>query len=116
MAESRLAERIREEREWLGTTREKVAEMLGVELAAVTAWESGEAEPTGDQVEQLARLFHLPVERLHGAPLVVDPKLSYVCGGKDLTHEDLYEVARFAEYLRHSGPGEGADETAGAAQ
>ena len=98
-----LAERIREEREWLGFSCEQAAEKLGVDLSDVEAWESGEAEPTGDQVKRLTRLFGLPKERLRGAPLVVNTGLAYMCGGRNLTHEDLYQVARFTEFLRYSG-------------
>lgn len=99
-----LAERIGEEREWLGLPLEMVAEKAGVEVATVQAWESGESAPTGDQVAVLAALFGLSIERLHGAPLVEDIGHVLLCGSKDPTHEDRYEVARFVEYLRHVAP------------
>jgi hypothetical protein len=73
--------------------------------AEVQAWESGDAEPTEEQLADLARLFGLSVARLHGAPLAMDRDLSYVCGGRDLTHEDQYEVARFFEYLHYANQG-----------
>lgn len=109
-----LAERIREEREWLGFSCEQAAEKLGVELADVEAWESGGLVPTAEQVQRMAALFGLSVERLYGAPLVEDLGGVLLCGGKDLTHEDRYQVARFAEFLRHRHQDELADDAAGA--
>lgn len=95
-----LAERIRGERDWLGLPRDLVAELVGVDLATVEAWEAGALVPSEDQVALLAGLFGLSVERLHGAPLVEDIGGVLMCGG-DPTHDDQYEVVRFAEYLRH---------------
>ncbi len=96
-----LAERIREEREWIGATREQLGDELGVSPAVVETWEAGELVPSEVDMMRLARFFRLSVARLHGEPLREDPKLAVLCGGADLTHGDRYEVARFGEYLRN---------------
>ncbi len=98
-----LAERIREEREWISATCEQLAGMLGEPVGVVEAWEAGESAPTGEQMVRLTGLLGLSVERLHGAPLRSGSGDVLFCGSGDLTHEDRFQVARFAEYLRHRG-------------
>ncbi len=100
MSAPTLAKRIREEREWLGADCGQCADMLGDQVETVEAWEAGGSVPTGEQMVRLTDVLGLSVERLHGAPLVENVGGALMCGG-DPTHDDLYELIRFAEYLRH---------------
>jgi len=98
-----IGERIREEREWCGFTRTYVAQALGVTEVIVGAFEDGTAMPTADQRAQLHLLLGLAPGRLAGRPLVEDlPPGTIACGPGPVTHEDRYQVARFAEFLRYS--------------
>jgi transcriptional regulator with XRE-family HTH domain len=99
-----IAERIRDEREWLGFTRAQVAEKLHRTEATIDAFEEGAMEPTDEELAALADLFGLAPERLRGEPLAEDASMAILCGSKSVTAEDRYQVMRFAEYLRHAGP------------
>lgn len=99
-----VAERIRDEREWTGFSRAQVATDLGVHADTIEAFEAGTQEPTGEQLAALAALFGLTPGRLRGEPLAEDTSMAILCGSKNITSEDRYQVMRFAEYLRHAGP------------
>jgi transcriptional regulator with XRE-family HTH domain len=98
------AERIRDEREWCGFTRAQVAKKLNLPEATIEAFEAGTQEPTAEQVAALAALFGTTPDRLRGEPLAEEPTMAILCGSKDITAEDRYQVMRFAEFLRHAGP------------
>lgn len=98
-----VGERIRDEREWCGFTRAQVATKLGLPEATVDALETGAQEPMGEQLAALAALFGLAPERLRGEPLAEDTSMAILCGSRNVSAEDRYQVMRFAEYLRHAG-------------
>lgn len=52
------------ERARLGLTIEDVAKEVGVNRNSVFRWESGEVEPTAENLEKLARLYGCTVEYL----------------------------------------------------
>ncbi|MGH3381873.1 MAG: helix-turn-helix domain-containing protein [Actinoallomurus sp.] len=105
MAEtSSVAERIRDEREWLGFTRAQVAQKLAMPESMIEAYETGAQVPSHDDLAALTLLFGLAPGRLLGEPLTEDPGMAILCGSKDLTSEDRYTVMRFVEYLHHAGP------------
>jgi transcriptional regulator with XRE-family HTH domain len=98
------AERIRDEREWIGYTRAQVAKKLRLPEATIEAFEAGTQEPTEEELANVAVLFALTPDRLRGEPLAEDPTMAALCDQKDVTSEDRYQVMRFAEFLRHAGP------------
>ena len=108
---SSIAERIRDEREWLGFTQEGLAFGLNLPLDVIVAFESGAKVPDDITLGKLARFFGLTPERLRGEPLTEDLGMAILCGRRDLTSEDRYQVMRFAEYLRHAGPAPAAPES-----
>lgn len=52
------------ERARFGLTIEDVAKKVGVNRNSVFRWESGEVEPTAENLEKLARLYDCTVEYL----------------------------------------------------
>jgi ribosome-binding protein aMBF1 (putative translation factor) len=99
-----VAERIRDEREWCGFTRAQVAEKIHRTEATIEAFEEGAMEPADEELAALAELFGLAPERLRGEPLGEDTSMAILCGSKNVTAEDRYQVMRFAEYLRRTRP------------
>lgn len=63
-----LGENIRTRREELKLPQEYVAEQLGVSRQAVSKWETGQSEPTANNLIQLAEVFEISLSEL------VDPK------------------------------------------
>ncbi|GIH95432.1 helix-turn-helix transcriptional regulator [Planobispora siamensis] len=97
-----LSQRIQEERLYLGYDADDLAQAVGVTAAQVRSWEAGETEPTPEQAQQLCQVLGLPMERLHGADLTIDAETTAIlCGHPGPTHDDLYEVARFKEFLAY---------------
>lgn len=99
-----LAERLRDEREWLGLTLDHIGTVLGVQGIHVAAMERGDIVPTDKELTKLARLYGLTVARLQGEPLAEEPGGVQALAGRTVSPEDRYHVHRFAEYLRHAGP------------
>lgn len=63
-----LGENIRIRREELKLSQEYVAEQLGVSRQAVSKWETGQTEPTANNLIRLAEVFEISLSEL------VDPK------------------------------------------
>jgi transcriptional regulator with XRE-family HTH domain len=103
-----VGERVQEEREWMGLTRAQVASMLGLTEQDAVDIETG-ARPVGErELRRLADLFGLESPaRLQGEPIPAIPNdqrpVCMLADGR-VSHEDLAAVARFAEFLRNSGP------------
>ena len=95
-----LSDRIRQEREYINFPPERMAAELGITADEYAAFESGQAAPTDGELSTIAYLCGTTPARLHGEELRADPRLEQVMAGKDLTHDDVYEVHRFAELLR----------------
>ncbi|MBQ3090788.1 MAG: helix-turn-helix transcriptional regulator [Oscillospiraceae bacterium] len=57
-----LHEQIRQRRQALGLSQEKLAEQLGVSRQAVAKWESGQSAPSTEKLIALARLFNLSLD------------------------------------------------------
>jgi transcriptional regulator with XRE-family HTH domain len=95
-----LSDRIREGREYLNFPPERMAAELGASVAEYVAFESGETVPTGDQLAAIAWLCGTTPERLQGGELRADPRTERAMAGADVTHDDAWEVHRFAEFLK----------------
>ncbi|MEV8634266.1 helix-turn-helix transcriptional regulator [Streptosporangium sp. NPDC051023] len=98
------AQRIAEERDYLGMTRLLVANAMQVTEEEVAAWEVGCTVPDDDEMARLAALFGLPVERLNGADLTIPPPLAIEMTDRGLSSENQWEVARFMEFLQYRRP------------
>ena len=58
--------KIREYREKRGMTKSELAQTMGVDLAAVSRWDSGEAMPRASKLPKLADLFGCTIDELYG--------------------------------------------------
>jgi transcriptional regulator with XRE-family HTH domain len=59
-----LGERIKEERNKLNLSQEKIAEMVGTSRQAVTKWEAGQSKPCMENLIMLAEIFGVSLEEL----------------------------------------------------
>ncbi len=99
-----LAERIRQERSYVGLSQADVAEVLGIPRAAVSALETGKRRVTGLELGRLAELFGTSVDRLLGRDVPADDTTAALFRAtKSLTDADKEQVLRFAEFLRGAG-------------
>jgi transcriptional regulator with XRE-family HTH domain len=103
----RLAERLRDAREYVGLSQDEVAHALGLSRPAVTNIESGNRKVEAMELSKLAKLYRKSAEYLmsgrepmHSAPTQLAFLARAVHG---LSQQDIDEVARFAEFLKHKG-------------
>lgn len=97
-----LSDRIRQERQYAGYTPTEMAARLGIGVGEYAAFEADEAEPSDSLLSTIACLCGTTPDRLRGEDLQADPRVERLLRAKRLTHEDVYEVHRFAEYLRYA--------------
>lgn len=95
-----LPGRIREGREYLNFPPELMAERIGITASDYASFEAGEREPTAPVLARLAWLCGTTPERLRGEDLSADPDIEKAIANGLMTHDDAYEVRRFAEFLR----------------
>src|SRR4051794_29340945 len=99
-----LAERIRQERAYVGLSQADVAEALNIPRAAVSALENGKRRVSGLELGRLAELFGTSVDRLLGRDVPADETTTALFRAtKSLTDADKEQVLRFAEFLRGAG-------------
>jgi len=55
---------IRQHREGLKMSQERLAELLGIDRSAVAKWETGKAMPTADKLPELARILGCTIDDL----------------------------------------------------
>jgi transcriptional regulator with XRE-family HTH domain len=108
-----LAQRLREAREYLGLSQEYVAQQTKIPRPAISEIEAGRRRVESLELKRLATLYDRPLS--HFLASDVPPESQSDAGAsrqaeiewklrnttKDLPPEDIQEVVRFAEYLRH---------------
>lgn len=57
IADIMMAQRLREAREAVGLTQQKVAELLRISRSAVSQWENGETQPDIDKIKELCQIY-----------------------------------------------------------
>ncbi|AVI82531.1 transcriptional regulator [Pseudomonas syringae pv. tomato] len=101
----RLAERLRDAREYVGLSQDEVAHALGVSRPAVTNIESGNRKVEATELSKLAKLYRKSMEYLMTGkdPAPSGPtQLAFLARAVNgLSQQDIDEVARFAEFLKH---------------
>jgi len=103
---SRIAERLRQAREYVGLSQDDVAAALGISRPAVTNIESGTRKVEATELNVLANLYRKSLDfLLTGRETATDgpEQLAFLARAiKGLSDRDLDEVARFAEFLKYS--------------
>jgi transcriptional regulator with XRE-family HTH domain len=102
--QQRLAERLKEAREYLGLSQQFVADHTGIPRVAVSAIEHGKRKVEALELELLARLYKYPVTHFFdeslGEPAAVR---ALAREATDLTASDREQVLRFAQFLKAFG-------------
>lgn len=100
----RLAERLREAREYLGLSQQFVADHTGLPRVAVSAIENGKRTVAALELEALAALYKYPVTYfLDGALDEPAGVRALAREATELTDRDREEVLRFAQFLKVYG-------------
>lgn len=59
-----IGQRIRNSRIEQGVSQESLAELVNVSRQTVSKWENGAAYPSGENLTELSRIFHIPMDAL----------------------------------------------------
>lgn len=102
--QQRLAERLREAREYLGLSQQFVAEHTGIPRVAISAIENGKRKVEALELEALAAVYKYPVTYfLEGALDEPASIRALARAATELTERDREEVLRFAQFLKAYG-------------
>jgi transcriptional regulator with XRE-family HTH domain len=106
--QERLAQRLREAREYLGLSQEFVAEQLGIPRAAVSAMETAKRKVSSLELRQLSRLYRRDYAYfLGGEDEESDQEEAVVAAlyraTKKLSAVDKEQVLKFAQFLQQAG-------------
>lgn len=99
---SRLLQRLKEAREYLGVSQAKVAAYLAVPRSAISEIESGKRAISALELRKISRLYQKPVSWftdniVEGVPADVE---FLARTASELSGTDRVELQRFAEFLK----------------
>ena len=108
----KMAEILKQTREYLGFSQEEVANYLEIPRPAVSLIESGKRKVDSVELAKLSKLYNKPVEVLAGtAKESKDASIQKVAiiqrAIKELGDADRDEVLKFAEFLKSRSKGKG---------
>ena len=102
--QERLAERLREVREYLGLSQEFVAHQSGISRAAVSAIENGKRKVEAVELTALATLYKYPVTYFLDGALEEPASVRAIArAATTLTDRDREQVLQFAQFLKAYG-------------
>ncbi len=105
---ARLAERLREAREYLGLSQQFVADHSGIPRVAISEIENGKRRVEALELDALASLYKHPLSYfLEGALEQPETIRALAREAHDLTETDREEVLRFAQFLKSYGKSRG---------
>jgi transcriptional regulator with XRE-family HTH domain len=101
---TKLAERLREAREYLALSQDEVARAIGISRAAISLIESGQRRVEALELKKLASVYQRSVGSLTGednshTDLPADVQ-HLARAAKGLSSRDREELVRFAEFLQ----------------
>jgi transcriptional regulator with XRE-family HTH domain len=100
----RLAERLRDAREYLGLSQQFVADHTGIPRVAISVIENGKRRVEALELQAFSTLYKYPVTYFLGADLEEPPTVHALAReAKNLTERDRQEVLRFAQFLKAYG-------------
>ncbi|WLG56733.1 helix-turn-helix transcriptional regulator [Pseudomonas extremorientalis] len=101
-----IGDRLRRAREYMGLSQDEVASVLGLPRPSVTNMEQGARKVDAIELNKLAKLYRRTLDYLMTGtePAGDGPEqLAFLARAvKGLSEKDVEEVARFAEFLKHS--------------
>jgi transcriptional regulator with XRE-family HTH domain len=115
--QERLADRLREVREYLGLSQEFVAQQTGISRAAISAIENGKRKVEAMELTALASLYKYPVTYFLDGALEEPASVRAIArAATTLTDRDREQVLQFAQFLKaygqnQPGPPATADDT-----
>lgn len=102
---AKLAERLREAREYLGFSQHQVAQYLSISRSALSNIETAQRKVEAVELKRLATLYKRPMTYFTGEPgppgEALPPDVEHVARkASKLTPKDREELARFADFLQ----------------
>jgi transcriptional regulator with XRE-family HTH domain len=105
---ARLAERLREVREYLGLSQQFVADHSQIPRVAISEIENGKRRVEALELDALAGLYRHPVSYFLGGDLEQTETIRALAReAQGLTETDREEVLRFAQFLKSYGKSRG---------
>src|SRR5579884_372040 len=104
--QERMAQRLREAREYLGLSQEFVAEQLRIPRAAVSAIETAKRKVSSLELKQLSRLYRRDYDYFLGDDETTETEevaAALYRATKKLSERDKEQVLKFARFLEQSG-------------
>lgn len=98
----KLVERLKEAREYIGASQDRVAKFLDVPRSAISDMESGKRNVSAIELQKLAKLYQRPInwftdDVIEGAPADIE----YLARtASQLSDNDVSELQKFAEFLK----------------
>lgn len=102
--QERLADRLREAREYLGLSQEFVAQQTGISRAAISTIENGKRKVEAMELTALASLYKYPVTYFLDGALEEPASVRAIArAATTLTDKDREQVLQFAQFLKVYG-------------
>ncbi|MBD8591210.1 helix-turn-helix domain-containing protein [Peribacillus simplex] len=102
----KLALCLRETREYLGLSQQKVAEYVGLPSSSISEIESGKRKVDDLELQKFSQLFKYPVSYFFGGEIIDDKTVHILARtSQDLTEVDKQQVVKFAHFLKNLGNG-----------
>jgi len=103
---TKIGDRLRQAREYMGLSQDDVALALGLSRPSVTNIELGSRKVEALEMSKLAKLYRRPMEYLltgsEPAPSGPEQLVFLARALNGLSEKDIQEVARFAEFLKQA--------------
>lgn len=104
---SKIGERLKNAREYLGLSQEEVSKVINIPRSALSAIESGQRGVDVLELKALAKIYKLPVSHLTDEspthPELPADIAHLARAASQLAKKDRVELGRFAEYLSARG-------------
>ena len=106
--QEKLAERLREAREYLGLSQEFVAQQTSISRVAISAIENGKRKVEALELTALAALYKYPVTYFFDGALEEPSSVRAIArAATSLTDKDREQVLQFAQFLKAYGQSQG---------
>ena len=97
-----LGGRIKEAREYVGLTQQRVADVLSLPRSAISDIETGKRKVTAEELKGLADLLKHPVSHFMGESGEVPEEVAALARtAANLSENDRMELLRFAKFLEY---------------